>query len=324
MRAGIHVGVNRMKMDSGSLRLRAPGMTGAGKAPRDAPAPRNASPKGENAMKIHRRALQSLLALCFVSFTHAALAQAADESFKPTVGQEGKDVVWVPTPPALVEKMLDLAKVTPQDFVMDLGSGDGRNIIAAAKRGARALGVELNPNMVEYSNRTAAAEGVADKARFVQGDMYEADVSQATVLALFLLTENLRKLTPKFLDLKPGTRIVVNHFGIDGWEADETARTEGDCNAWCTALLYIVPAKVEGLWRLPQGDLRLEQKFQTFTGTLAGEGPGMAIENGRLHGDRISFSVGGVEYIGRVSGDAMKGNVKGSDKDAWAATRAPR
>lgn len=269
-------------------------------------------------------AFQSLLGLCFVLLTHTALAQAADESFKPTVGQEGKDVVWVPTPPVLVEKMLDLAKVTPQDFVMDLGSGDGRNIIAAAKRGARALGVEFNPSMVEYSNRTAAAEGVADRAKFVQGDMYEADVSQATVLALFLLTENLRKLTPKFLDLKPGTRIVVNHFGIDGWEADETARTEGDCNAWCTALLYIVPAKIEGTWRLPQGDLTLEQKFQTFTGTLAGEGPSMAIENGRLRGDQITFTAGGVEYVGRVYGDVIKGEVKGSGKGAWSATRAPR
>src|SRR6188474_499670 len=124
----------------------------------------------------------------------------------PFVGQPGKDVIWVPTPYVLVEKMLDLAKVTPQDFVMDLGSGDGRNIIAAAKRGARALGVEYNPDMVEFSKRTAAAAGVAERAMFVQGDMYEADISQATVLALFLLTENLNRLAPKFLSLRPGTR----------------------------------------------------------------------------------------------------------------------
>src|SRR4051812_37273694 len=162
-------------------------------------------------------------------------AHAADDSYKPIVGQEGKDVVWVPTPPALVEKMLDMAKVTPRDYVMDLGSGDGRNIIAAAKRGARAMGVEYNPKMVELSTQTAHSEGVGERAKFVQGDMYEADISQATVLALFLLPENLRKLTAKFLDLKPGARIVANHFGIEGWDADETGRSEGDCMAWCTA-----------------------------------------------------------------------------------------
>src|SRR5687768_6480000 len=185
----------------------------------------------------------------------------------PYVGQPGKDVVWVPTPPVLVEKMLDLAKVTPQDYVMDLGSGDGRNIIAAAKRGARALGVEFNPNMVELSSRAAEAEGVGDKAKFVQGDMFQADISEATVLALFLLPDNLNKLLPKFLELKPGTRIVANHFGISGWDADETVRTDGECQSWCTALLYIVPAKVGGTWRLPHGELTLEQKFQMVSGT---------------------------------------------------------
>ncbi|MDB5864691.1 MAG: methyltransferase, partial [Betaproteobacteria bacterium] len=178
-------------------------------------------------MKLSRRAFAHLFACFICSAAAGAPAQTVDETFKPSVGQEGKDVVWVPTPPVLVEKMLDMARVTPQDFVMDLGSGDGRNVIAAAKRGARALGVEYNPKMVEFSTRTAEQEGVADKAKFVQGDMYEADISQATVLALFLLPENLRKLTQKFLDLNPGTRIVANHFGIDGWEADETARTEG-------------------------------------------------------------------------------------------------
>src|SRR4029453_8755291 len=122
----------------------------------------------------------------------------AQDEFVPQPGQPGKDVVWVPTPPELVERMMDLAAVTPQDFVIDLGSGDGRNVIAAAKRGARALGVEYNPNMVALSRRIAAKEGVAEKAAFVQGDMYEADISQATVLALFLLTENLNKLAPKF------------------------------------------------------------------------------------------------------------------------------
>jgi SAM-dependent methyltransferase len=259
--------------------------------------------------------------LVFILATCASVALAADEPFKPVVGQEGKDVVWVPTPDALVNKMLDLAKVTPQDFVIDLGSGDGRNVIAAAKRGARALGVEYNPKMVELAARTAAEQGVADRAKFVQGDMYEADISQASVLALFLLPENLRKLTPKFLDLKPGTRIVANHFGIEGWEADETARAEGDCMTWCTALLYIVPAKVSGTWRLGQAALTLEQKFQTVSGTLSLDGRSTPISNGRLRGDEISFSAGDASYTGKISGDAIRGVVKGTTHGAWNATR---
>ena len=135
--------------------------------------------------------------------------------FEPTPGQAGKDVVWVPTPPELVEKMLDMAKVTPQDIVMDLGSGDGRNVIAAAKRGARAIGFEFNPDMVALSRRLAQEAGVPDRATFVEGDMFEADISKATVLALFLLPSNLDKLAPKFLALKPGTRIVQQHVQRD-------------------------------------------------------------------------------------------------------------
>ncbi|MCC7486737.1 MAG: methyltransferase domain-containing protein [Burkholderiales bacterium] len=246
----------------------------------------------------------------------AGAGTAAEKPFEPVVGQEGKDVVWVPTPPALVEKMLDMAKVTPRDFVMDLGSGDGRNVIAAARRGARALGVEYNLNMVELSERLAEKEGVAGKAKFVQGDMYEADISQATVLALFLLTENLNRLTPKFLELKPGSRIVVNGFTIDGWEADETGRADGDCGSWCTAYLYIVPARVAGKWRLPQGELTLEQRFQKVTGALNSKGASVPVTDGRLFGDRLSFTVDGVAFTGSVTGDAMH-----AADGTWRATR---
>ena len=267
---------------------------------------------------IFHRVLAGTLLLLFLG---TAQAQTAEEPWKPIVGQQGKDVVWVPTPAVLVETMLDLAKVTPQDFVMDLGSGDGRNIIAAAKRGAQALGVEFNPKMVELSSQTAEAEGVADKAKFVQGDMFEADISKATVLALFLLPDNLNKLASKFLELKPGTRIVANHFGISGWEADETARTDGDCQSWCTALLYIVPAKVAGTWQLPRGELTLEQKFQVVSGTLTSEGKAIPVRNGKLRGDVITFSAGNADYTGRVNGDAIRGNVTGSTHGAWSATR---
>ena len=273
-------------------------------------------------MRNSRRVIQLMLASCFVSIAASAvLAQEIRNPYQPTEGQEGKDVVWVPTPPVLVEKMLDMARVTPQDYVMDLGSGDGRNVIAAAKRGARALGVEYNPDMVELSRRIAAREGVADKALFVQGDMFEADISQATVLALFLLTENLNPLVPKFLDLKPGSRIVVNGFEIDDWKADEIGRADGDCESWCTAYLYIVPARVAGTWLLPRGRLALEQRFQELTGTLSSDGTSAPIKNGRLRGNRISFTVGGVDYIGHVQGDTMSGDLKGSASGDWRAVR---
>src|SRR4051812_23674379 len=179
----------------------------------------------------------------------AAAAQA--QPFEPYEGQPGKDVVWVPTPRALVDKMLDLAAVTPRDLVVDLGSGDGRLVIAAAKRGARALGVEYEPDMVALSRRNAAEAGVPERATFVRGDMFEADFSQASVLTLFLLPGNLRRLTPKFLELKPGTRIVTNTYKIDDWDEDKVAHAEGPCVAWCEAYLYVVPARVAGAWKLP-------------------------------------------------------------------------
>lgn len=248
-----------------------------------------------------------------------AAAQSANKPFEPTSGQAGKDVVWVPTPPTLVDKMLDLAKVTAADFVIDLGSGDGRNIIAAAQRGARALGIEYNPDLVNLSNTIAAKAGVAGKAQFVQGDMFEADISQATVLALFLLPENLDRLMHKFLDLKPGTRIVLNTFGIEGWAADQIQRVHGDCGDWCEALLYIVPAKVAGRWRLPEGVLTLKQQFQMITGSIESPGGRKTIAGGRLDGDRIRFSVDGVEYTGQVSGDRIDGQIGAAR--AWSATR---
>ena len=272
------------------------------------------------------------MAGCIVALAGSAWAQAPasapapapaaqKEPFKPTVGQAGKDVVWVPTPAALVEKMLDMAHVTAQDYVMDLGSGDGRNIIAAAKRGATAVGVEFNADMVELSRKEAQAQGVADKATFIQGDMYEADISKATVLALFLLPHNLTKLTPKFLALKPGTRIVGNTFAPEGWTADETETISGDCVSWCTSLLWIVPAKVDGTWKLPQGELTLKQEFQMVSGTLTSSGS-PTIVSGRLRGDLITFTAGDTEYTGRVNGDTIEGTAKsGAGNGNWSATR---
>jgi precorrin-6B methylase 2 len=185
---------------------------------------------------------ETLLVLCAVSAAAGVLrARVGDKPREPLEGQRGKDAVWVPTPPALVEKMLDMASVTATDYVIDLGSGDGRNVIAAAKRGARALGVEYDAALVEVSRRDAARAGVADLATFVQDDMYEADVSAATVVMLFLQPDNLRALSAKLMALKPGTRIVTNRFEIEGWTAQKVERIGGDSPSCCTALLYVVP-----------------------------------------------------------------------------------
>ena len=151
---------------------------------------------------------RSSLTLLFCLIAAGVCAQPAKKEFEPVVGQEGKDVIWVPTPQSLVNRMLDMAKVTPADFVIDLGSGNGITVISAAKRGARALGIEYNPDMVELSKRNAAREGVSDQATFMKADIFESDFSQATVITMYLLPSLNLKLRPTILDLKPGTRIV--------------------------------------------------------------------------------------------------------------------
>ena len=255
--------------------------------------------------------------LLLVMSVAAANASAQEKTYEPTPGQAGKDVVWVPTPQELVEKMLDMAQVTPQDFVIDLGSGDGRNVIAAAKRGARAIGFEFNPDMVALSRRRAKEAGVADRATFVEGDMFEADISKATVLALFLLPSNLDKLAPKFLALKPGTRIVNNTFNVTGWDADASETIEGTCTSWCTSMLNIVPARVAGTWRMGSGDLTLTQDFQKVSGTL-----GTTAISGRLSGEQITFKAGDTEYKGKVTGDRMEGTATNAGKTQnWSATK---
>jgi len=247
-----------------------------------------------------------------------APAKPEQKVYEPEVGQSGKDVVWVPTSQALVDKMLDMAKVTPQDFVIDLGSGDGRTVITAAKRGARAAGIEYNPDMVELSMRKAAEAGVAGKVTFEKADLYESDFSKATVITMFLLPEINLKLRPKLLDLKPGTRIVSNSFTMEEWEADEKETlTDESCSSWCTALLWIVPAKVSGSWQLEQGQLKLAQDFQNVSGTL-----GSTPVSGKLRGDEITFTAGKATYTGRVvNGDIMQGTVTGASSGSWTAMR---
>jgi len=253
----------------------------------------------------------ALAALCLSATCAAA---------QPMEGDPGKDVVWIASPRDMVEKMLDMARVTPQDYVIDLGSGDGRNVIAAAKRGARALGVEYNPALVEVSRRAAAAAGVADRATFLEGDMFEADISRATTLILFLIPDNLRKLDAKFRALKPGTRIVSNTYEIAGWYAEETGRT-APCLSWCIATLYVVPPDVAGVWHLADAQLTLEQDLQLVLGSYETAGIGVRIEGGRLRGNDIRFTVNEVVYEGRVNGDTMEGVAKGRALHAWRATR---
>ena len=267
----------------------------------------------------------SFLALFLSFFAATGFAQdkpAAD--FQPEVGQAGKDVVWVPTPQALVDRMLDIAKATPKDFLMDLGSGDGRTVITAAKRGISALGIEYNPDMVTLSQRAAAKEGVSEKAKFTKADLFETDFSKATVITMFLLPDINLRLRPKILNLKPGTRIVSNSFTMGEWKEDgSTKATEKEgCQSYCTAYLWIVPAKTEGTWQMPGGgELTLKQSFQMITGTLKTDGKETTI-NGQLRGERISFKAGGVEYTGLVADGAMKGTVKtGTNSSEWAATR---
>jgi precorrin-6B methylase 2 len=263
-------------------------------------------------------ALRSLFLGAFLLATataSSAQTQAPAKPFEPQVGQAGKDVVWVPTPQALVDQMLDLAKLTPQDFLMDLGSGDGRTVITAAKRGARAVGIEYNPDMVELSRRNAAEAKVTDRATFEKADLFETDLSKAQVITMFLLPSINMKLRPQILDLKPGTRIVSNSFTMEDWAADETANVTENCTSWCTALLWIVPAKVQGTWQTSQGEMKLTQQFQMVSGSLGSN----AIADGRLRGDQISFTAGGVKYAGTVSGNSIKGTA--SSGGAFTATK---
>ena len=263
-------------------------------------------------MNVSRVTNRTLIAVALLLCGTVASAQqtATQAPFEPRVGQPGKDVVWVPSPQALVDKMLDMAKLTPQDYLMDLGSGDGRTVITAAKRGATAVGVEYNPDMVKLSQANAAKEGVASKATFIQADLFKTDLSKATVITMFLLPSINLQLRPTLLNLKPGTRVVSNTFTMEEWQPDETFSVPDPCVSWCTALLWIIPAKVQGTWKTPDGTLTLNQQFQMLTGTL-GNTP---ISEGKMNGDQITFTAGGKKYSGRVNGTTIQGQ-------GWTASR---
>jgi SAM-dependent methyltransferase len=244
---------------------------------------------------------------------------ALSQEYQPSVGQNGKDVIWVPTPDALIQAMLEVARVIPNDFVMDLGSGDGRIVIAAAKRGARATGFEFNPDMVELSRRNAEKAGVSDKATFVNADLFESDFSKATVITMYLLPQLNLKLRPTILGLKPGTRVVSHAFSMGEWSPDQTVEQEGR-----TAYLWIVPARVAGKWMLKSaggtGELNLTQEFQNIAGSLKLNGAEQQLKNAKLEGNKINFQAGNHEFSGVVGENGISGVVKiNTNEEQWSA-----
>lgn len=274
-----------------------------------------------NSSKLVNRSIIILLFICTIAGAYAQEKTQSSE-FVPRVGQPGKDVVWVPTPDATVNKMLEIGEVSSKDFLIDLGSGDGKTVIAAAKLGARAEGVEYNPEMVALSKKNAEKAGVSEKIKILQGDLFEADLSEATVITMFLLPDINLKLRPKLLDLKPGTRIVSNTFTMGEWEPDVEVTTEDNSMSWNTALMWIVPAKVEGTWKIGQDELNIHQEFQMVTGTLKHGDQISNISEGKLKGDIITFRIDGAAYSGQIKGkNTILGTVTtNSNKSDWGAT----
>lgn len=251
----------------------------------------------------------------------AQTAPATPPAYAPKEGQAGKDVIWLPTAQSLVDRMLEMAKLTPRDHLIDLGSGDGRLVITAARRGATAHGIEYNPDLVTLSQRAAQAEGVGARATFEKADIFESDFSKATVITMFLLPELNLQLRPTLLDMKPGTRIVSNSFDMGDWQPDETQQVTESCRTYCEAYQWTVPAKVAGTWRLADDrELVLEQNFQMLEGVLRQGGETVVIRDARMDGTRIRFTVGADRYVGEVSRGRMQGSVNDGAR-SWSAAK---
>lgn len=269
------------------------------------------------------RSTLSAAALCLGAWAigpaWAQTAPAKQPDYAPTEGQAGKDVIWLPTAQSLVDRMLEMARLTPRDHLIDLGSGDGRLVITAAKRGATAHGIEYNPDLVALSQRAARAEGVATRATFEKADIFESDFSRATVITMFLLPDLNMQLRPTLLEMKPGTRIVSNSFDLGDWQPDQTQQVTENCRTYCEAYQWTVPAKVEGTWRLADGrELVLKQTFQMLEGTLRRGSETVAVSDARMDGPRIRFTVGADRYVGEVTRGSMHGSVN-DGASAWRA-----
>ena len=274
-------------------------------------------------MRLKRIALTLLLA---ASFALPAAAQQ-QKPYEPQVGQAGKDVIWVPTPDEVVNRMLRMAQVTKDDLVYDLGAGNGKIAIAAAKLGARAIGIEYNPDMAKYAQGNVVAAGVADRARIQQGDIFATDFSQATVVTMYLLPGLNMRLRPTLLAMKPGTRVVSHSFTMEDWEPDEVSSMEGR-----RAYFWVVPANVNGGWEIDangeKNELSFEQRFQKIEGAIGLGHTQGGLRDARLRGSGISFAWvdnNGVlrNFAGRVAGGRMEGSWKGDNgtEGRWIATK---
>jgi hypothetical protein len=279
------------------------------------------------------RAIHKSVAWTLASAMLAACAVAQQADYKPHVGQQGKDVVWVPTPDEVVERMLVMAQTKPEDFVVDLGAGDGKIAIAAAKKfGARSMGVEYNPEMVAFAQKNAQAAGVTAKARIVHGDIFTTDFTQATVLTMYLLPSLNMKLRPQILALRPGTRVVAHAFNMEDWEPDESSDVDGR-----RVYLWIVPANIAGRWAVEfsgagggpeKVSLNFDQKFQRIEGVAYLGSVLAGLREPRLSGFKISFAYvdsRGVrrDFSGRVTGPAMEGSFRtdGGQEGRWVAAK---
>ena len=257
-----------------------------------------------------------------------AVAQQKDKEYEPQVGQAGKDVIWVPTPDEVVDRMLRMAQVTQNDYVVDLGAGDGKIAIAAAKKmGARSLGIEYNPDMAKHAQRNVEKAGVSTRAKIIQGDIFASDFTTATVVTMYLLPALNIKLRPQILAMRPGTRVVSHSFNMEDWEPDETSSMDGR-----RAYLWIVPANVMGGWTVDMGgeraELTFEQKFQKLDGHIALGSIRAGLREARLRGFQISFAYvdnAGMrrDFSGRVTGNRMEGSFRtdaGAD-GRWSAAK---
>lgn len=272
-------------------------------------------------------AARFLLAFAVASIAAGAAAQDKKE-FQPQIGQQGKDVIWVPTPDEIVERMLRMAQTTASDYVMDLGAGDGRIAIAAAKKfGARSTGIEYNPDMVRLAQRNAEKEGVAGKAKFMQADIFATDFSQASVLTMYLLPNLNLKLRPTILTMKPGTRVVSHSFNMEDWKPDETSSVDGR-----NAYLWIVPANVGGAWKATFNnqsyDVNFDQRYQNIEGTIRLGTLSAGLREAQLNGPGIRFAFvdnSGMrhQFTGRVTGARMEGSVRSDDgkETRWSAEK---
>jgi hypothetical protein len=276
-------------------------------------------------LHIHAAALAA--AALFFALPAAAQQAQAQKPYEPQVGQAGKDVIWVPTPDEVVDRMLTMGQVGPNDFHMDLGSGDGKIVIAAAKRGAKALGIEYNPEMVKLAQDNAQKAGVAERASFRRADIFQTDFSQATVITLYLLPALNMKLRPQLLSMRPGTRVVSHSFTMEDWEADEISTMDGR-----RAYFWVVPANVMGTWSLDAGgaktELALEQTFQKINGTVSLGGVQGGLREARLRGANIAFAYvddKGVrrDFTGQVNGRQMQGSFRDEKGQTgnWTASR---